>query len=687
MGSSTHTTGTDAWVTSLKPGAGFPVTTALKIQSPGTATEYSFCRTNNPIPRGATPTLVRLHLFGVGNWGASVTVTVKRITAKWTDSLITYNTIPSVAAAGAVSVTQTNPADGTEWIFDLTTMWQSIANGTNPNYGLRIETSSTTERKFYSFDSIDEALRPTWEFLWSDAPDAPTGLVPSGGASVSLQKPTLVFNFYDVSGNTDMASCRVQINPTNTYVSDDPVTGGFASPAFDTGEFATTDPELDTSGTFPQPARTVGTTSASANITGTFTSADVGATIVGTGIPASTTILSQTGTAAVMSANATATGSPSVTITRSYAGLAIGATAWWAVQVKDGAGIWSNWSDPVKFTRVAKGTLAINSPTGGVITDPTQQIIWTLTGVVQNSYRVTVADNANPTKYLYDTGRRNGSTNNWTIPKGIITDESITYRVTVRTWDDLTRTATPNDTIFTEAVATFTFQSSGTADTVTGLTVSPRANGQPGLVISWQRATAPDYYEVRRGTPGAMTVLDTDLNPADLIVSGTTYQYIDRTALANNVHTYRVVTKAAGVIKYSGTANGSFTLLTTWLEDVSAGKMVPIVYRDGTDSIGSFDAPQIAVVNQPLRASRVVRVTQGQAGLQGSVSGVIIDMAGDTADNWRKNLEWMRDRPSNVVRLSTQGFNLAVVIGDVVISPYKQSMPGSRVVSFNFWQQ
>lgn len=61
----------------------------------------------------------------------------------------------------------------------------------------------------------------------------------------------------------------------------------------------------------------IGTTSGSAAITSSalFTSADVGATITGTGIPASTTILSVTDTSnATLSANATATGSPTATI-------------------------------------------------------------------------------------------------------------------------------------------------------------------------------------------------------------------------------------------------------------------------------------------------------------------------------------------------------------------------------------
>jgi hypothetical protein len=60
----------------------------------------------------------------------------------------------------------------------------------------------------------------------------------------------------------------------------------------------------------------VGTTNGSAVVTSTrFTNNDVGATITGTGIPASTTIISVTqGVQATMSANATATGTPTLTV-------------------------------------------------------------------------------------------------------------------------------------------------------------------------------------------------------------------------------------------------------------------------------------------------------------------------------------------------------------------------------------
>jgi hypothetical protein len=72
------------------------------------------------------------------------------------------------------------------------------------------------------------------------------------------------------------------------------------------------------SATFVRTAASVGTTNASAALTGpanTFSKRDVGAPISGTGIPAGATVLSvASGTAATLSVNATATGTITASI-------------------------------------------------------------------------------------------------------------------------------------------------------------------------------------------------------------------------------------------------------------------------------------------------------------------------------------------------------------------------------------
>lgn len=58
-----------------------------------------------------------------------------------------------------------------------------------------------------------------------------------------------------------------------------------------------------------------------------------------------------------------ATDVPELDLTQTaYAGAASGATKYWRVRVKDGAGLWSDWSDPESWTYTTKGTLTINSP-------------------------------------------------------------------------------------------------------------------------------------------------------------------------------------------------------------------------------------------------------------------------------------------------------------------------------------
>jgi hypothetical protein len=614
MGSSTLRSGTDSWVAAIRPSSNYTKSGYEHIGgSAAQQVRYSYIRFNNPVPRGGTLISVKLHLFGAGNWGATaIPVSIQRVSQNWVDTKLNYSNRPGVTGS-VVTVTQTNPASGTEWVFDITALWQAIANGSASNYGFRISTTDTvTERLLYGFQASQ--YKPYLEVVWSDAPQAPTEMSPAGGASTTLAKPVLTFNFHDVSGSTAMGSCQVQINPTNS----------FTAPAFDSGEVVTSDPELDLS-------------------------------------------------------------------TTAYAGLAVAATAWWRVRVKDAAGLWSSWSDPVYFVRGSRGTLTLNSPTGGTIQDPTQDVLWTVSGATQTAWQVIIEDDSNPGRPIYDTGRRSGATNSWTIPKGVIAHTDRIYRLTVRSWDDLTRTNTPGDKIHTEVVNAFSFAPDGTADPITNMTLVPRPSKQPGVYIRWDRASAPDHYELRRQdySGGPWHVIDTDLDPADLLVSGTTYQVLDRTATPYYTHWWRIIAKTSTGVKYGPITSGHFDVDTTWLEDMDTGKLVPILFREGTDSIGGWDQPQVAVVAQPNNASKVIRITQGQAGLQGSCSGVIVDGYAADANTWKANLDWMRDRPDNVLRLTTNGWNLNVVIGDVVIAPWRSrdDGPGAAQVSFNFWEQ
>lgn len=74
---------------------------------------------------------------------------------------------------------------------------------------------------------------------WSDAPNAPISLNPSDGRAVSIAKPVLSCDHVDVSGNTNLVALQVQINDTDVW----------SAPAFDSGEVATTAPQIDLAAT------------------------------------------------------------------------------------------------------------------------------------------------------------------------------------------------------------------------------------------------------------------------------------------------------------------------------------------------------------------------------------------------------------------------------------------------------
>lgn len=606
MSSVTLRNAVDAWVASSATSKNFGRTKFLHLNGNGSDTRYAFLYFTSPVPRGATVLSATLRVYGSGNWGGSATVTAQRANAAWKESQLTWANKPGVTGA-TVAVTQTETVDATEWAFDVTALMQLIAAGA-ANYGFRLSVSGTAEHNLYSMQSDHP---PVLEVQWSDAPDAPVNLIPSGGAAVHGAKPTLSFNFHDVSGATEMQACQVQIDPAANW----------ASPAFDTGTVLTDDPELDLS-------------------------------------------------------------------TTAYAGLATSATTFWRVRVQDTAGLWSPWSVSASWQRLDLGSVTINNPAASpnnVVNDTTPQISWTVSGATQVARRIVISDDADPTHPLLDTGRQTSSSNAYTPPKGIIKSESTTYRLMVRTWDTSPRVKTANQQIYLEAVRTFTFVEDATVNPVTGLSGAQQPNGRPHVLLSWSRSTAPDSFAVWRDG----VCLDSGLSPADLFVSGMSYQYLDVTASPHDTHVYKVRATVNGKQSPSSTCTVSYEVPEVWLSDLdvlTTNRYLPVVPVSG-DSL-SFDMPEVAAEARPVNGSMVARVVQGQYGLEGTISGRVIDWADGAAKNWVANLLWMKKRPARVYRLTLGAQNLNVRIGHVVVAPLIPALPNqpdARQVSFDFW--
>lgn len=602
MTQATARTGIDAFTKSDAPTQNVGLRNTLVVRGSGPPYDHIFVFLKTPVPRGANVIDAHFKICGVGNSGATFTVTLERIAAKWNERTIDYSNEPGVTGS-AVSVTGTQSADGQVWDFDVTPLLQTVANG-GVYYGFRLTTSSSSQHLFYSLNASDN--RPVLEVEWSDAPDAPTELIPSAGAAVSVAKPVLQFNYHDVSGSVELAAVQVQINGSNVWT----------SPTFDSGTVATSDPELDLA-------------------------------------------------------------------TTSYAGISIAATAWWRVRVQDAAGLWSDWSTGHSFTRVAKGTLTITNPpapTSNFVEDATPTLTHTLTGATQTAARWQIIDEANPTVVIHDSGKRTTTATSYTLPDGVITSDTATYREILWVWDNQDRVQTPGDKVYLEASRLFTYQD-GVLTQVTSLTAVQSASGQPHVKLEWDSAVAPDYFSIWRNGK----VIAHDIDPAEHLVSGTSYRFFDLTAPPHVTNVYKVKRKVSGVLSASPTASVAFEVPAIWLLDPDSKKLVPILIGD--DDSFTFDMPEVAGEYVAINGDSVIRIVQAQRGLEGSISGHVLAYAGGAAVDWVNNFLYMKARPQQTYRLSIGAQNLPVKLGHMVSAPKVGGGPDDRKVSLYFWAQ
>src|SRR5262249_42321085 len=101
------------------------------------------------------------------------------------------------------------PGHATMWEIDVAAQVQTMIN-TGQKFGGRIARADKVRREFISLNSTFS--RPTLFVAWSDAPQTPTSLVPSGNQVVGVQYPILQWDFTDVGGNRELTAIQVQID-------------------------------------------------------------------------------------------------------------------------------------------------------------------------------------------------------------------------------------------------------------------------------------------------------------------------------------------------------------------------------------------------------------------------------------------------------------------------------------------
>ena len=366
-----------------------------------------------------------------------------------------------------------------------------------------------------------------------------------------------------------------------------------------------------------------------------------------------------------------------------FPGIPDGRTRWWSVRVRDGAGLWSGWSDPAEMRYVPKASFTLIAPTpGGTLEAPaswddaTPVIAWNLSGATQASYRVRVWLSTDPKNTLWDSGRVTASTTSVTVPAGALRWDDRHYRVQVSVWDTLDRQTTPGVTAaYTETSVVFLDWDQVLSGTnwVSARPLDP----YPFVELEWARTPAPDRWTIVRNNEILTTV-----DFADTLQPDGTHRWVDRYAPPRKELRYTVRPRVNGATAWGNPASPVVSdPVGLWLVN-ETDEVCLVDTDDGTWAMGEASA-----IHEPIRGDRVVQLKSGMRGYEGSLSGLLIGdvwgLEGVTARQWRDAL--LRVKRDGGAWLTGSSLSFPVLLSDVVAAPTPHVEEQYRA-SLSFWQ-
>lgn len=347
---------------------------------------------------------------------------------------------------------------------------------------------------------------------------------------------------------------------------------------------------------------------------------------------------------------------------------------YWRVRVQDGAGLWSDWSEVQSFTRTAKPTVTIDSP-AGFMSEATPPILWTVTG--QTAYQVFITDPVDTATVLWTSGKVTSTDDSVTVPASAGLAPGGEYGLTVRIWDAVDRESTPGDPIYTDESTTFTFDLTSGVAPVTALVVTT-ADGSPDATVTWTSATAPDSYTI---------VLDGEtyeatVDPADVLVSGTSYSYLLVGAAPRTAHTLSVLRVVNGETSDDNLEESFETAPEgLWISTLDGLHKVSLANEQGSDrSPVTFSASELSVVRKPLGATNPVLITQAVFGADGAASGTLKPVGSESLETVLATWETM----TNGV-LYPRGTPLSFVISNKAFRAVPYNIVASEQDEFGNW--
>lgn len=232
MSQETVRAGADANVRAARPTKSFPGQQALAVQS---GALEAYLRMKSPAPRLASVPVAQLILTQKGAHAGTGTIEAGHVTGggDFDPKTLTWNNRTTAVASWSPSVSKTGSADGTEWVVDVSAIYQAVANG-QPLNALRLRATAGNLR-FHSLDAEKASLRPKLRVTWSSGPQQPTVLRPSE-AAISQAKWVQSCDYTSRRGDNSLSAVRVQIDPTADWAGGD---------LFDSGWVASTIAQLD----------------------------------------------------------------------------------------------------------------------------------------------------------------------------------------------------------------------------------------------------------------------------------------------------------------------------------------------------------------------------------------------------------------------------------------------------------
>ncbi|QGX08243.1 DNRLRE domain-containing protein [Janibacter melonis] len=364
-----------------------------------------------------------------------------------------------------------------------------------------------------------------------------------------------------------------------------------------------------------------------------------------------------------------------------------GSSRYWRVRVKDGAGLWSDYSASVSTRYLPKGTQTLVSPSAASpkVSDPTPPIAWTLTGATQRAYRLELFrkhKTADVWFDVWDSGKRTSTAQTVTLPARKLTYDDRRYKIRLSLWDTLDRQTTPGSPAAYVVEREFFFNDN--AATTPTKTVSVSQVGLwPYVRVRFTTDSVPDRTIISRDGKIVADIEAADL--AALRQGDGSYIWLDRAPRTGRLNTWTVRPLSNGQM---GWGNPSASL-----NPVVKGRWLVTddfeVFLAGTDQ--DLAMVEVATDHEVLGDAPAVRIVQGLKGWSGSVSGQLVrtrtgsDLDDVSSATWRDRL----------LRIKRDQLRATLLVGDIAVpvtaknisappTPVAKDTRGDLVYAFSF---